>query len=158
MSWRPPLEKAILDGNMEKVKERLAAGNKVERDLFESNMLHVAVAQGTAEIVEIILSTGTDANSRLSRRLLYTPLHIAAIHNRPEIVKLLIERGAVIDAEGKDGTTPFLLAIEKGNLAAADALVASGANVYKRGATGDAYAYAAGNADTIKYLNNLFEM
>ncbi len=158
MSRRPPLERAILDGDVEKVKERLAAGNKAEREPYESNMLHVAVSHGTPEIVEIILSTGIDVNSLLSRRLLYTPLHIAAVHNRPEMVELLLAHGAVIDAEAKEGITPFLLAIEKGSLAVADALAKNGANIYKRAAAGDAHRYAAGNSDTIKYLENLYEM
>ena len=57
-----------------------------------------------------------------------TPLHLAVLKNRPQMVKLLLELGA--DASAKDGRgyTPLALATAKTNPAVAAALIAAGAN------------------------------
>jgi len=57
-----------------------------------------------------------------------TPLHLAVLKNRPQMVKLLLELGA--DASAKDGRgyTPLGLATPKTNEAIAAALIAAGAD------------------------------
>jgi len=65
--------------------------------------------------VEIFITRGVDVNSTAAAGdfyfyPLYTPLHFAAINGSKEIVELLIEKGALIDARSDDGETPLLLA------------------------------------------------
>ena len=45
----------------------------------------------------------------------FTSLHIAAQQDKFEVVKCLVENGALIDEQNKDGETPLYLAIEKEN-------------------------------------------
>ena len=65
-----------------------------------------------------------EARDRLGR----TPLILAA-HGNPAIVKLLIARGAKIDAQENDGDTPLCLAAEHGMLENIQALLAAGADI-----------------------------
>jgi hypothetical protein len=58
-----------------------------------------------------------------------TPLQIAAGIGVLEIVKLLVECGANIEAKGKDGRTPLMLALSDGHFEVADYLLSKGANV-----------------------------
>jgi len=57
-----------------------------------------------------------------------TPL-ILASHGNPEIVKLLLARGAKVDSTENDGDTPLCIAVEHGQLANAKALLAHGADI-----------------------------
>ncbi|KAJ1488477.1 hypothetical protein T484DRAFT_1783169 [Baffinella frigidus] len=54
-------------------------------------------------------------------------MHTAIQMRRPEIVKLLIEKGADINLGAKDGTTPLAFAFELGLLQTVDTLVKAGA-------------------------------
>ena len=56
-----------------------------------------------------------------------TPLHLAAEHDRPEAVRMLVERGASLKAETTRRMTPLELAAHYGSDAAARALLDAGA-------------------------------
>jgi ankyrin repeat protein len=57
--------------------------------------LHLAVAEGRADIVRLLVEAGADLDSRTEHRR--TPLHVA-LQYRPSMVGLLEELGAVMDA------------------------------------------------------------
>ena len=59
-----------------------------------------------------------------------TPLHrVAACGHGAEVVEWLLEHGAAVDPMRADGATPYVLAVRTGNVPAADALAAAGADV-----------------------------
>jgi ankyrin repeat protein len=63
-----------------------------------------------------------------------TPLHLAARHNRPGAIRLLIERGADVDArEFPDNAAPLHFAAMYGDLEAVRLLVEAGADVDGKG-------------------------
>lgn len=74
----------------------------------------------------------------------YTALHYAAWDGKDQIVSLLLENGAKVDAKGTDGYTPFLLASNNNRLKSTDILVKNGADIniiidddnYLRGVSG----------------------
>ena len=74
----------------------------------------------------------------------YTALHYAAWDGKDQIVSILLENGAKVDAKGTDGYTPFLLAANNNRLKSTDILVNNGADIniiiddnnYLRGASG----------------------
>lgn len=91
--------------------------------------LHDAVRREDVEIVDRLLDSGlsladTDAHGS-------TPLHIAATR-RPEMVELLLLKGADKDVFDNVCRTPLYLAVDKGNVVAALALLAAGADVTLR--------------------------
>jgi hypothetical protein len=57
-----------------------------------------------------------------------TPLHLAAIHCRTNVVALLLSAGAQVDARAKGEATPLHLAAQAGCLEGVQALLAKGAD------------------------------
>lgn len=74
--------------------------------------LHIACNYGAKEIVEDLI---TEENLNVPNDEGFTPLMIACLHNFPEIVKLLIERNADIDAINKQGINALGYACDSGN-------------------------------------------
>jgi ankyrin repeat protein len=58
----------------------------------------------------------------------WTPLHYAASGPEPRAVKLLLDRGAPIDARSPNGSTPLMMAARYGDEAATQELIARGAD------------------------------
>src|SRR5262249_10855251 len=68
--------------------------------------LHRAVQNGCLELVQALLDAGADVNCADKSK--WTPLIFAAcVSASPECVRLLIERGADVNAIGPDGKTAF---------------------------------------------------
>eukprot|EP00047_Mylnosiga_fluctuans_P022700 m.124605 g.124605 ORF g.124605 m.124605 type:complete len:1235 (-) comp9354_c0_seq1:147-3851(-) len=76
--------------------------------------LHLAIsAESPLEIVTALLgSLSCDVNCTDAR--MTTPLHWAAVCNRPDICKALCQRGAVLSFRDTNGMTPLHYAIQKG--------------------------------------------
>jgi ankyrin repeat protein len=86
------------------------------------------------------LAAGLDAHPELIDELAgrgffkATPLHLAARHNRPGAIRLLIERGADVDArEFPDNAAPLHFAATYGDLETVRLLVEAGADVDGKG-------------------------
>ena len=74
----------------------------------------------------------------------WSPLHYAATGGSAAIVKLLLSKGAPIEARSPNGSTPLMMAARYGNEEAVDALLAAGADRKARNDLGmDASAFAA---------------
>ena len=58
----------------------------------------------------------------------WSPLHYAATGGSAAIVKLLLSKGAVLEARSPNGSTPLMMAARYGNEEAVDALLAAGAD------------------------------
>ena len=65
-----------------------------------------------------------------------TPLHLAAEHDRPDVVAVLVEAGADLELETPWGATPLQWAGVLGSRAAGDALLARGARLTFASAAG----------------------
>jgi ankyrin repeat protein len=74
----------------------------------------------------------------------WSPLHYAATGGSAAIVKLLLSKGAVLEARSPNGSTPLMMAARYGNEEAVDALLAAGADRTSKNDLGmDASAFAA---------------
>ncbi len=71
-------------------------------------------------------------------------MHWAADRNQTEAAKLLVDAGATVDAQNKDGMTALMIAASHGNIELVRMLLAKGANPAKPDYTGrDAVGWAA---------------
>jgi uncharacterized protein len=152
------LAKAIINGNLKKVKKALENG--ADPDYGEEkgiSLLAGACEAGKIKMVKELINHGANVNYSDG---VYTPLlvaveckhfkiaktliahgadvnaditdgpilEMAAKNGDLKIVKLLVEKGAEIDAYSKKGPTPFLAAAENGKLKVVKYLYARGAD------------------------------
>lgn len=83
-----------------------------------------------------------------------TPTHVAARCGNREIVELLKNKGANIDAEDADGVSPLHIAAEAGDLAMVKLLAtkSSWSNVDAKGRSALHYANSRGHQDVVKFI------
>jgi ankyrin repeat protein len=89
-----------------------------------SNHLVNAVINNNVQRVGSLLNRGADPNSILDKACV-TPLHHAAQNNALEVIPLLIEAGALLEAQTEpEGYTATEIAFSHGNDRIAQALIA----------------------------------
>lgn len=96
------------------------------------NDLAFASEHGRINIVRLLLEQGADANARSGQFRQSSPLEIAAIGNRAEIVDLLASAGAVIDSRDDIGATPLMRAASLGYGDTVRTLLRHGADINAR--------------------------
>jgi len=137
----PPLAAAVARGDPEMVQLLLEHGADARAAMYDGlTPLHLAAAHGQTEVARLLLARGAsvDAASRAPRidpSLLHsyavaptqipvalgvTPLHLALLNGRLEMVELLLQQGADIGRRTQGPAlarfTPLDLAIDNGNL------------------------------------------
>ena len=84
--------------------------------------------EGTAEEVERVIEAGVNSNAVNDSGL--TALYYAAVNDKnPGVAKILIEKGADVNAGNKDNATPLMRASEKYETSVVSLLIAEGADV-----------------------------
>lgn len=104
--------------------------------------LMMAALRGELSVARRLLQKGAHAY-----KAGWAPLHYAATGGHVEIIDLLLEHHAFIDAQSPNGSTPLMMAARYGSEAAVDRLLQAGADVTMRnqdGATVVDYARASG--------------
>ncbi len=116
---------AARDGNIEAVKQHLAAGTDVNaKDEYSGyTSLHHAANHGLNEIAKLLIKKG--ANVNLKANFGYTPLMIAT---NTVIAELLIKNGANVNATHQYGTG-LHIAAGVGNRSVAEWFIDNGADV-----------------------------
>lgn len=94
-----------------------------------------AVKNGDANAVRLSLADGIDVNVKDSSG--NAAIHLAVIHDKPEILKVLLDRRADINIRDQSDRTPLILAAEHNRPAIADKLLAQKADVNAQDANGD---------------------
>ncbi len=95
-----------------------------------STCLHITANSGSLEATKLLLKEGAkvDVVTGIGK---YTPMMLASIKNKPEIVKLLLEHNARTDLKNSDGWTALHFAAYDCNLSIAQLLVGK-SNVNER--------------------------
>ena len=96
---------AARKGNIDVVKQHLAAGTDVNADYFGEIPLTIAAGKGQKEIVELLIPEVADVNAKAVDG--HTPLHRAVIQGHKEIAELLIANDADVNAKDRTGETPL---------------------------------------------------
>lgn len=124
------LFEAVEIGDVELVQELLSYGADIHTRVDGQDILSAAVIatwkQGTnIELIKLLLRSGANPNRRSEDG--ETALYWATFRDENELVELLIEAGATVEAEQpKDGYTSLHIASEHGNREIAELLLKSG--------------------------------
>ena len=111
------LHRAAIDGGpKEAIVTLLKVGGKDSMTVVageQGTPLHQAVAEGSKDIVSLLLNEGCPLDLTDPRGV--NPLHVAAEYGYTSIVKLLLQRGCPIDLRTSTGTTVLHYAANKGH-------------------------------------------
>ncbi|KAK3247294.1 hypothetical protein CYMTET_43203 [Cymbomonas tetramitiformis] len=143
---RSPVEEAIVNGHTAAVDILVGCGASIYpaqyvrdgrslgqhcpdqiRSKLCKTALHLAVANGSSEILHTLIQAGAAVNEGDMRHR--TPLHLAAALGNTEAATTLIQVGALVNALDMYGHSPLHLASENGHVAVVDALIGGGALV-----------------------------
>ncbi|KAG8193126.1 hypothetical protein JTE90_004950 [Oedothorax gibbosus] len=146
---------AAFNGHLSTVQFLL--GNKASvspKDFTGCSALHVAARNGHADIVKLlVVEGGANINDRgLDQR---TPLHEAALTNKPNVVATLIALGADIECKDSDGSTTLHISSQSGHQAVVEHLIANNANLTVQNGKGFPPLFSAiegNNIDIVKLL------
>lgn len=136
-----------------KVADLLLAQNKTKLELRtpqDENALMFAALGGHFALAKNLITKGADVN-----KMGWTPLHYAATKGHLDIIRLLLDSHAYIDAESPNKTTPLMMAAMYGTGAAVKLLIDEGADVSLKNEQGlMAYDFAvrAAREDSAQFL------
>ncbi|HYF16606.1 MAG TPA: ankyrin repeat domain-containing protein [Ramlibacter sp.] len=97
--------------------------NVEARNQQDESPLMIAALKGHTDMVKKLIARGADVNKPG-----WAPLHYAATGGHLEILNLLLEEHAFVDAESPNGTTPLMMAAHYGSPAAVKLLLEAGAD------------------------------
>jgi ankyrin repeat protein len=113
--------------NSQRVFDYLLRHPKIQLDQRAKNgdtAMMLAAYLEQKETVQRLIDAGAQVNQEG-----WTALHYAAVVGNLEIVKMLIERYAYIDAETPNKTTPLMLAARRGEMNLVQYLITEGADI-----------------------------
>lgn len=110
------------------VKPSKTKRKNLQTKSFEAEeILERAITEGYVEFVKKLIET-EQVNINKLNGTGYSALHLAAIVNNPEIIKLLLENGAFININDLSGFTPLEVAVNEGSFDSACVLIENGAD------------------------------
>ncbi len=124
-----PIESALHAGSEAMLKLLLshhADPDKANKSMFGRTSIWKAIFTGNQKMFDLIMAQDVNLQARDAEKL--TPLHFAAGMDQPEMVKMLIKKGALIDVQEKNGATPLIIAIFKNAPKSARILLEAGAD------------------------------
>jgi ankyrin repeat protein len=107
-------------------------------DKAGENAMMLAALNGDIELVKLMIGKDAEVNKKG-----WAPLHYAAANGHDDVVQLLIDHSAYLDAESPNGTTPLMMAARGDHLTTVKVLLDAGADVNLKNQIGmDALAFA----------------
>lgn len=150
-NFKYELRSSIVKGDEEPIRSYLQSSCGFDKSIT-AMALYYATMWSQENIVKLLLDHGVDPNIPFEKD---TALGSAALHGYSKIALVLLEHGANVDGKRTTGQTPFLVAIEKGNLPFAKFLLQHGANINATDDYGHGALYFAlkeGRVDIAQFL------
>lgn len=121
-------------GSAERAQTLLAADPRLLTQFSADGWtpLHLASFFGQRAVVETLLASGASVSTRSQNAMTNAPLHAAVAGGHSEEARLLVDRGAEINARQAGGFTPLHGAAAQGNVELVSLLLARGADVNAR--------------------------
>jgi uncharacterized protein len=144
---------AAIRSDAQRVSEYLIANKKVDVDRTNASLetpMMIAAYRSRKDVVEKLIARGAEVN-----RTGWTALHYAASAGSVDIVKLLLEHAAYIDAESPNKTTPLMMAARSNHADVCHLLIDEGADptpVNERDLTAADFATRAGDTELAQWL------
>jgi ankyrin repeat protein len=104
------------------------------KDKLGNTALHYLCTADMADLAEKVIIAGADVS--LANNAGQTPLHLAAGGGILSVIRLLLDKGAKINAQDMEDKSPLIYAIENDQADAAEYLLISGADKHSRTITG----------------------
>ena len=159
LGWTPMLA-ACYKGNLIIVKMLVEAGASVHStDYTKETCLTLAAGYGHTETVRYLVGLPeVEVNEKARNK--HTALHSAVSRGHPDVVQLLIDAGADIEARNNFGHSPLLVASSKGKLSIVKLLVKAGAELCATDYRDTCLTLAAGygHTETVRYLAGLQDL
>lgn len=145
---------AARNGNVPLLQSLLASrANVNRRNRHGDTALLMAVLKPSLEASKLLLDHGADPNPPG-----WAPLHYSMLSDSKEIAKLLIAKGANVDARAPNSQTALMLAVKQGKIELVTLLVEANADKDLKdadGVTALGHARKMDHSDTIKYLQKV---
>jgi len=126
---KTPLHHAIETGHDHIAKYLIVQGADLDlKDENNDSLLHYAAFMGSLEIADMLLKKGVTSINEGDKENM-TPLHLSCERGHPEIVKLLLDHGADIEAKDGMGRTPLAFTAGSRNMEVVHILVERGADI-----------------------------
>ena len=127
-----PLSRAASNGRPEIADYLLEKGANTEIvDRNGKTPLYFAAFYGHPDIATSLLNRGAQVN-RASVDLRYSPLHVAALADHLDVIKVLLGWRALANMVDRSGQTPIFKAIKNGNFDVVEQLIGARANLIIR--------------------------
>ncbi len=110
------------------------AVNSFSKDGFQP--LGLACFFGNVQAAKMLIYTGAEINTPSRNKMKVMPLHSSLANMNLDITRLLLENGALVDAEQSDGFTPLMAAAQVGQIEIIELLLEFRANPKKKNASG----------------------
>ncbi len=133
LNAEPALLYALREGSL-KSFEVLAKQSKVNlnvRNPHGESALMLLCLKGQLNLAQLLINRQADINHPG-----WTALHYAATGGHTDLIQLLLDESAYIDAESPNGTTPLMMAAKYGNGKSVELLIAEGADIQAKNLLG----------------------
>jgi hypothetical protein len=97
--------------------------------MYRKHFIHIATRSNKIECVAFLLEHKADVNI-IELPDMLTALHVAALHDYIDIIKLLLQYGANIESKTIAGNTPLMMAIKGNEGETTNVLIHAGARIY----------------------------